>query len=126
MISTATNILVSEPMRYWVFPSGSWSSIMLREPHHTWTPSLTTAPTSDGVRPSACPVATRRSSARRVAGSNSSGSRMLGDLLHGLGELCLVQPRVRAARREQLRMGSLLDDVPVLHHQDQVGVADGG
>ena len=74
MISTATNVLVSEPMRYWVSPSGSWFSIMLREPHHTWPPSRTTAPTSDGVRPSACPMATRRSSARRVAGSNSSDS----------------------------------------------------
>src|SRR5690348_13586061 len=74
MISTATNIFVSEPMRYWMFPSGSWSSSMLREPHHTWPPSLTTAPTSDGVRPSACPTATRRSSARRVAGNNSADS----------------------------------------------------
>jgi len=34
-------------------------------------PSRTTAPTSDGVRPSAWPAATRWVSARRVAGSSS-------------------------------------------------------
>jgi hypothetical protein len=73
MISTATNDLVSEPMRYWTFPSGSRPAIMLREQHQTWTPSCTTAPTSDGARPSDCPTATRCRSARRVAGSNSSG-----------------------------------------------------
>ncbi len=66
----AMNILVSEPMRYWVSPSGSCPSSMLRPPHQAWIPSRTTAPTSDGVRPSAWPTATRRVSVRRVAGSS--------------------------------------------------------
>jgi hypothetical protein len=63
-------VLVSEPMRYWVSPSGSCSSSMLRAPAQAWPPSRTTAPTSDGVRPSAWPTASRWVSARHVAGSS--------------------------------------------------------
>ena len=37
-----------------------------------------------------------------------------------------VEPVVRAPGGEQLLVGALLDDPAVLHHQDQVGVADGG
>ena len=54
MTSTATNVLVSEPMRYWVSPSGSWPSIMLRAPHHDLArrpgPPLRPA-TASGPRP---------------------------------------------------------------------------
>jgi len=73
MTSTAMNVLVSEPMRYWVSSSGSCPSSMLRAPYQAWPPSRTTAPTSDGVRPSAWPTAMRWVSARRVTGSRPSG-----------------------------------------------------
>ena len=42
----------------------------------------------------------------------------------GVRELRLVERRVGAVRGEQLVVGALLDDRAVLHHQDQVGVAD--
>ena len=41
-------------------------------------------------------------------------------------ELRVVEPGVGAVGREQLVVGALLDDRAVLHHQDQVGVADRG
>jgi hypothetical protein len=70
MTSTAMKVLVSEPMRYWVSPSGSCPSSMLRAPNQACPPSRTTVPASDGVRPSAWPTAIRWVSARQVAGSN--------------------------------------------------------
>ena len=70
MTSTAINVLVSEPMRNWVSPSGSCPASMLRDPNQAWPPSRTTAAASNGVRPSAWPTATRCVSARRVAGSS--------------------------------------------------------
>ena len=53
------NVLVSEPMRYWVSPSGSCPSSMLRPPTQACPAPRTTAPTSDGVLPSAWPTASR-------------------------------------------------------------------
>jgi amidase len=44
----------------------------------------------------------------------------------GLGELGLVQARVRTVRGQQLSVRAVLDDLPVLHDQDEVGVADRG
>ena len=41
-------------------------------------------------------------------------------------ELALVEPAVKAAPGQKLRMGPLLHDPAVPHDQDQGGVADGG
>src|SRR3979411_1752908 len=43
----------------------------------------------------------------------------------GVGELALVERVVEAAPREQLGMAALLDDAPLVHDDDAVGVADG-
>ena len=42
------------------------------------------------------------------------------------GKLAVVQRGIRAPRRQQRPMGSLFHDVPLVHHQDQVRVHDGG
>jgi hypothetical protein len=91
MTSTATNVLVSDPMRYWVSPSGSCPSSMLRAPHHAWHPSRITAPTSEGVRPSAWPAATQCINARRVAG-NSSWAAGTAEDDEGEEETVTVEP----------------------------------
>ena len=95
MTSTATNVLVSEPIRYWVSPSGSCPSVMLRAPHQACRPSRTTAATSDGARPSAWPTATRWASARRVAGNSSSGTP--GGVEAAMGSTLANRPRRRPA-----------------------------
>ncbi len=46
------------------------------------------------------------------------------NLGHGDGELCLVEGGVGATGGQQLVVGTALDDLSSLHHQDQVGVAD--
>src|SRR5690606_20436147 len=44
----------------------------------------------------------------------------------GSRELRVVEAVVRGLSRQQLLVGALFDDMAVLHHHDQVGVADGG
>src|SRR3984885_13398085 len=48
-----------------------------------------------------------------------------GNLGHRLGELGLVQPRVCAVGRQEFGVRSVLDDLPVFHDQDHVGITDG-
>ena len=48
-----------------------------------------------------------------------------GSGLHAL-ELAVVELGVEAALRQQFVVIALLDDVAVLHNEDDVGLADGG
>ena len=41
-------------------------------------------------------------------------------------ELAVIQFGVESAGLQQALVVALLDDVPIAHHQNQVGVADGG
>ncbi|GAA3054030.1 hypothetical protein GCM10020000_40070 [Streptomyces olivoverticillatus] len=70
--STATKVLVTEPMRYCVWIPGTSPETSPRPALHTMRPSRITAPTSEGVRPFTWPTATRCRSARRVTGSSSA------------------------------------------------------
>ena len=58
-------------------------------------------------------------------GVQAAACGVLVDRRQRLRELGLVEAGVGAAGGQQLAVRALLDDLPVLHHQDEVGVADG-
>ena len=56
---------------------------------------------------------------------NVPGANIQRSLLHRL-ELAVVELGVKAVSGQKLVVGALLDDLAVLHHQDDVRLADGG
>src|SRR5215469_3633942 len=66
---------------------------------------------------------TASSTCRSVSADDQSGSVDLGKRP---GELRRVEPGVGAVSGQQFVVGALLDDLPVLHYQDDVSVADRG
>ena len=89
------------------------------------------ARTSQPERPDARPEGRHRLSVARIAITTTAPShgaldvpRLGGFLLDRRRELRLVETRVGAVGHEQLVVRPLLDDRAVLHHEDEVGVAD--